>query len=86
MFINSLEGKFSEEYCKKILRDILNAVFYLHETKNIAHRDLKLANIMFTDKSPDADLKLSDFGLSKVSFLYHKILFSLLVDLNICIV
>lgn len=86
MFINSLEGKFSEEYCKKILRDILNAVFYLHETKNIAHRDLKLANIMFTDKSPDADLKLIDFGLSKVSFLYHKILFSLLVDPNICIV
>ena len=86
MFINSLEGKFSEEYCKKILRDILNAVFYLHETKNIAHRDLKLANIMFTDKSPDVDLKLIDFGLSKVSFLYHKILFSLLVDLNICIV
>ena len=86
MFINSLEGKFSEEYCKKILRDILNAVFYLHETKNIAHRDLKLANIMFTDKSPDADLKLIDFGLSKVSFLYHKIFFSLLVDPNICIV
>ena len=86
MFINSLEGKFSEEYCKKLPRDILNAVFYLHETKNIAHRDLKLANIMFTDKSPDADLKLIDFGLSKVSFLYHKILFSLLVDPNICIV
>ena len=86
MIINSLEGKFSEEYCKKILRDILNAVFYLHETKNIAHRDLKLANIMFTDKSPDADLKLIDFGLSKVSFLYHIILFSLLVDPNICIV
>lgn len=61
-----VEGKFSEEYCKKILRDILNAIFYLHETKNIAHRDLKLANIMFTDKSPDADLKLIDFGLSKV--------------------
>lgn len=86
MFINSLEGKFSEEYCKKILRDILNAVFYLHETKNIAHRDLKLANIMFTDKSPDADLKLIDFGLSKVYFNYHKILSSLLVAQSICIV
>ena len=85
MFINSLEGKVSEEYCKKILRDILNAVFYLHETKNIAHRDLKLANIMFTDKSPDADLKLIDFGLSKVYFNYHQILSSLLVAQSICI-
>ena len=47
------------------MRDILNAIYYLHETKNIAHRDLKLANIMFTDTSPDAEIKLIDFGLSK---------------------
>lgn len=36
-----LEGCFSEEYTRKIVRDILNAICYLHETKNIAHRDLK---------------------------------------------
>ena len=36
-----LEGRFSEEYTRKIVRDILNAICYLHETKNIAHRDLK---------------------------------------------
>ena len=59
------EGKFSEEYTRKIVRDILNAIFYLHETKNIAHRDLKLANIMFTDRTADAEIKLIDFGLSK---------------------
>lgn len=59
-------GKFSEEYARSIIRDILNAITYLHETKNIAHRDLKLANIMFSDNSPDADIKLIDFGLSKV--------------------
>lgn len=63
--IHSPLGKFSEEYSKKIVRDILNAIYYLHETKNIAHRDLKLANIMFTDTSPDAEIKLIDFGLSK---------------------
>lgn len=40
---------------------------------------------MFTDKSPDADLKLIDFGLSKVYFNYHKILSSLLVAQSICI-
>ena len=60
-----LEGRFSEEYTKKIVRDILNAIAYLHEVKNIAHRDLKLANIMFTDKTADAEIKLIDFGLSK---------------------
>lgn len=59
-------GRFSEEYSRGIIREILNAITYLHETKNIAHRDLKLANIMFADSSPDATVKLIDFGLSKV--------------------
>ena len=68
-------GKFSEEYAKGIIRQVLNAISYLHETKNIAHRDLKyafkfdinhrLANIMFTDNKSD-EIKLIDFGLSKV--------------------
>ena len=59
-------GKFSEEYSKGVIKQILNAIAYLHETKNIAHRDLKLANIMFSDNTPDAEVKLIDFGLSKV--------------------
>ena len=58
------------------MKDILNAIAYLHDYKNIAHRDLKLGltvpfihrlgNIMFTNTSPNAELKLIDFGLSKV--------------------
>ena len=59
-------GKFSEEYSKGVIKQILNAIAYLHETKNIAHRDLKLANIMFSNNTPDAEVKLIDFGLSKV--------------------
>lgn len=59
---------------------MLNAICYLHNYKNIAHRDLKyfsafppinscrLSNVMFSDKSPNAELKLIDFGLSKVYF------------------
>ena len=39
--ITVLEGKFSEEYTKGIIRQILNAISYLHEVKNVAHRDLK---------------------------------------------
>lgn len=59
-------GKFSEEYSREIIKQVLNAIAYLHETKNIAHRDLKLANIMFSNNSPNAEVKLIDFGLSKV--------------------
>lgn len=59
---------------------MLNAICYLHNYKNIAHRDLKylsvpllpcrLSNVMFSDKSPSAELKLIDFGLSKVPLLF----------------
>ena len=86
LFDKIVQKKFyNENEARSVVKTLVEAVGYCHSL-NIAHRDLKLANIMFTDKSPDADLKLIDFGLSKVSFLYHKILFSLLVDPNICIV
>lgn len=42
-----LVGKFSEEYAKGIIRQVLNAISYLHETKNIAHRDLKYRISMY---------------------------------------
>ena len=62
----SLEHKFPEDYACHIVKQILNAITYLHDYKNIAHRDLKLSNIMFADNSPDAEIKLIDFGLSKL--------------------
>ena len=31
----------------------------------IIHRDLKLENFLFSDTSPDSELKMIDFGLSK---------------------
>jgi calcium-dependent protein kinase len=33
--------------------------------KNIVHRDLKLENLLLSDKTADAEIKLIDFGLSK---------------------
>ena len=38
---------------------------YLHGY-GIVHRDLKLENILMSDKSPSAIPKLVDFGLSKI--------------------
>lgn len=35
-------------------------------SKNILHRDLKYENILFVNDSPQAEIKLIDFGLSKV--------------------
>lgn len=38
---------------------------YCH-SKNVAHRDLKPENFLFENKDEDADLKIIDFGLSKI--------------------
>eukprot|EP01133_Synstelium_polycarpum_P016778 gene16778-19951_t len=58
------EKKFTEPVCRYILRQICNAVLYLHQ-QGIAHRDLKPENILL--ESPDSFvIKISDFGLSRV--------------------
>ena len=46
------------------MRKILSAVKHLHE-HGICHRDLKPENFLFSDKGPDTEIKLIDFGLSK---------------------
>ncbi|NXD44471.1 KCC4 kinase, partial [Copsychus sechellarum] len=38
---------------------------YLHEN-GVVHRDLKPENLLYADLSPDAPLKIGDFGLSKI--------------------
>ena len=43
---------------------ILSAIKHLHEHE-ICHRDLKPENFLFSDDTPDAEIKLIDFGLSK---------------------
>lgn len=48
----------TENECKVIIRQVLNAIKYLHE-KNIAHRDIKPENIILT---ADNLVKVCDFG------------------------
>jgi len=46
------------------MKKMLSAIKHLHEHQ-ICHRDLKPENFIFQDNSPDAEIKLIDFGLSK---------------------
>lgn len=46
------------------MRKIISAVKHLHE-HYICHRDLKPENFLLQDDTPDAEIKLIDFGLSK---------------------
>ena len=49
-----------------IMKDIGSAVKYLHDN-NIAHRDVKPENLLYSSKEPDAVLKLTDFGFAKLT-------------------
>jgi len=55
---------FKEDRTAIMVRDMLSAVHYLH-SNGIVHRDLKLENFLFEEKSSNSSLILIDFGLSK---------------------
>jgi len=57
------QPQFMEEDARKLITQVAEAIKYLHD-HGIAHRDLKIENIMFTDKD-SMNLKLGDFGLAK---------------------
>ena len=49
----------------EIIHKLSMAIYYLH-SYGIIHRDLKPENILMTDLSMQADIRLLDFGLSKI--------------------
>lgn len=59
-----LEKKFDERDSSIIIKQILSAVYYMHENK-VVHRDLKPENIMLETKGDINDLKIIDFGTAK---------------------
>jgi serine/threonine protein kinase len=54
-----------ENRAKELAHQIATALYYLHSF-GVAHRDLKPENILMTDSSETSDLKIVDFGLSKI--------------------
>ncbi|KAF9110303.1 hypothetical protein BGX27_006561, partial [Mortierella sp. AM989] len=59
------KGYYTEGDAARLVREILLGVEYLH-SMDIVHRDLKPENLLFLDKSENARLLITDFGLSKV--------------------
>ena len=54
--------KFNIPQIKCIMKQLLNGLVYLHDQKNLAHRDIKGANILI---ARDGNVQLGDFGLAR---------------------
>ncbi|XP_005991800.1 MAP kinase-activated protein kinase 2 [Latimeria chalumnae] len=61
---------FTEREASEIMRDIGTAIHHLH-AMNIAHRDVKPENLLYTSKESNAILKLTDFGFAKETTLQN---------------
>jgi len=65
IYLENRSFHLSEARACSIIHSLATALFYLH-SYGIMHRDLKLDNIMMIDESEGSDVKLVDFGLSKI--------------------
>jgi len=57
---------YPEHEGKVLIKNLLSAVGFVH-SKGIMHRDLKPENILLASKVSNTDIKISDFGLAKIS-------------------
>jgi len=62
---------YPEQEAKLCCRNLLDACGYIHG-KGIMHRDLKPENILLISKVSNTDIKISDFGLAKLSRDYPR--------------
>ena len=57
--------KLVEPRACQLVHKLCTAIYYIH-SYGIAHRDLKPENVLMTDSTDEADIRLLDFGLSKI--------------------
>jgi serine/threonine protein kinase len=67
------KGTLTEEEASKIVRQVTSAIAFMH-SRNFIHRDLKPENLLLKQRPKSAkeeiEVKIIDFGLSKVRSLY----------------
>ncbi|PHZ12421.1 calcium/calmodulin dependent protein kinase 2 [Rhizopus microsporus ATCC 52813] len=58
-------GTYTESTAADLVRQLLEGLAYLH-SMDIVHRDIKPENLLFKTPDEDAELLITDFGLSKL--------------------
>jgi len=64
-YLENRQFNISEHRAADIIHKLSTAVYYLH-SYGIIHRDLKPENMVMTSDEDDAEVKILDFGLSKI--------------------
>lgn len=64
-YLEKRNFEITETRAKTLSHQIATALYYLHSF-GVAHRDLKPENILMVSNDDDSDLKIVDFGLSKI--------------------
>ena len=64
-YLSKVKFNLSEEQIVNYIHNISKAVYSMHNL-GIIHRDLKLSNIAVTNKNNKVEIRILDFGLSKI--------------------
>ena len=64
-YLESKDFFISEDLACKIMHKLCTAVYYIH-SYGITHRDLKPENILVANDKDPSDIRILDFGLSKI--------------------
>ena len=67
-YLKNNEKNITEDNARIIIKQLLNALSYLHYSCDICHRDVKPGNIIFKYKDDINSLQLVDFGLCADTF------------------
>lgn len=59
------KGSYTERDAANLVKKVIEGLEYIHEM-GIVHRDLKPENLLLKSKDNDVDVKIADFGLSKI--------------------
>lgn len=62
---------FSESIAARFMLQLLSAVSYCH-SKKVVHRDLKLENLMLEVNDINSNMKVIDFGTSRIFKNFEK--------------